>query len=83
MADGRKRAEFRKDDREPRFETGHVLNLRRWSPNTGAYTGQRIAVVVTHTVRGGDVQASPVPEGYVMLSIERMGKVQADEEAGR
>lgn len=61
---GDKRAEFRRDDRKPRFERGDTLELEEYSLETG-FTGLSVEVLVTHVARGG-----VIPEGYAMLSIE-------------
>ena len=65
MWNGRKRAEFRRDDR--RYAVGDLLDLREWDPEPGHYTGFRLTARVTHLVRGPDFE---VPKGFVVLSIE-------------
>lgn len=60
-----KTAEYRRDDREPRFEVGDVLLLREWTEDEG-YTGRRTMRVVTHVARGPFI-----PDGYAMLSLRR------------
>ena len=62
---GRKRAEFRRDDRH--YEVGDKLDLREYDPDAAVHTGFRIQARVTHVVRGPEVE---VPAGYVVLSIE-------------
>src|SRR5262249_25106627 len=47
---GRKRAEFRRDDRG--YGVGDRLELREWDPATGEYTGFRLTARVTHLARG-------------------------------
>jgi hypothetical protein len=65
MWTGRKRAEFRRDDRG--YEVGDLLDLREWDPDPGRYTGFRLTARVTHLVRGPEFE---VPRGFVVLSIE-------------
>jgi hypothetical protein len=65
MWTGRKRAEFRRDDRG--FQVGDLLDLREWDPEVGRYTGFRMTARVTHLVRGPDLE---VPRGFAVLSIE-------------
>lgn len=65
MWNGRKRAEYRRDDRH--YEVGDLLDLREWDPDLGRYTGFRLQARVTHLVRGPDLA---VPAGYAVLSIE-------------
>ncbi len=62
---GRKRAEFRRDDRH--YAVGDTLDLREYDPDARVFTGFRIQARVTHVVRGPEVE---VPAGYVVLSIE-------------
>src|SRR5262245_46655354 len=40
MWTGRKRAEFRRDDRG--YQVGDLLDLREWDPEPGRYTGFRL-----------------------------------------
>jgi hypothetical protein len=63
---GDKTAEFRKDDREPRFTVGDILHLREWNPTSGRYCGREIWARVTD-VRAGGVFG--IPEGYAMISV--------------
>lgn len=60
---GRKRADFRRDDRGG-FEAGQFLRLREW--DSGAYTAQLLLVEITHVERG---PIFGIPEGFAMLSI--------------
>src|SRR5690242_1788526 len=50
MWTGRKRAEFRRDDRL--YAVGDRLDLREWDPATEQYTGFRLTARVTHLARG-------------------------------
>ena len=65
MWTGRKRAEFRRDDRG--YAVGDLLDLREWNPVVGQPTGFRLKARVTHLVRGPEFE---VPAGFVVLSIE-------------
>jgi hypothetical protein len=65
MWTGRKRAEFRRDDRG--YATGDLLDLREWEPSTERYTGFRLTARVTHLARG---PAYEIPAGFVVLSVE-------------
>ncbi len=62
---GRKRAEFRRDDRG--YAVGDLLELREWDPDRQQDTGFRLTARVTHLVRGPEVS---VPVGFAVLSIE-------------
>lgn len=64
--DGRKAAEFRRDDREPRYEVGDWLHLIEYDPERGYFLDRMIAARVTDIRRGG---AFGIPEGYCMLSL--------------
>lgn len=61
---GRKRAEFRFDDRG--FGVGDTLRLREWHPNGLGYSGREINALVTDIVRG---PLFGIPGDYVMMSI--------------
>jgi len=65
MWTGRKRAEFRRDDRH--YAVGDLLELREWDPAVGRYTGFRLRARVTHLARG---PAYEIPAEYVVLSVE-------------
>lgn len=77
VRDGRKRHEFRKDDRG--YEIGDELVLREWDPETQEYTGERaLCVEVTYLTRG---PAFGIPEGYVVMSIARGSTLIGEEDA--
>lgn len=59
----RKTLEIRKDDRG--YDTGDLLILEEFDPETQKYTGESCWVLVTHCLRG----LPWVPEGYVAMSI--------------
>ena len=61
-----KKAEFRKDDRG--FAVGDVLLLREIDED-GEYTGNFLRRRITHILRA---PWSGFPEGYAMLSIDRI-----------
>lgn len=64
VADGRKRFEVR-STRDRTFAVGDVLVLREWDPQTEAYSGRSVRVVVTFVLG-----APFAPEGSVILSID-------------
>lgn len=64
LVEGKKRAELRRDDREPRFAKGDQLKLREWDPKKEEYTGKYARARIIHVDRG-----APIPEGWALLSI--------------
>ena len=67
VCEGRKRHEYRLDDRG--FEVGDVLHLREFNhemSEAGVYTGRWVLARVTYVSRGPDFG---IPEGYVVMSI--------------
>lgn len=68
LTDGTKSFEFRRDDREPAFAVGHVLNLREWQEEdrhaTAGYTSRSCERYVTYVARGG-----VIPAGFCVMSI--------------
>lgn len=72
VRDGRKRFEWRRDDRG--FEVGDVLVLQEWDPTKRLYVFSEFAVGrinsvrvrVTYILRGG----FDIPHGYVVMSID-------------
>jgi len=66
--DGKKTAEYRKEDRKEKFNIGDDLRLIEWNPLTEKITGRYMFITVTHIVRGPDFG---IPYGYVMMSIKR------------
>lgn len=75
IADGRKRFEFRRDDRG--FRTGDLLVLKEWDPEAdpsglgGSFTGRIIRAKVSYISRG---PLWGIPEGYVVMSIVKEAK---------
>jgi hypothetical protein len=65
VIEGRKTAEYRKDDRG--FHLGDTIWLREWEPSTEEYTGREACAIVTH-ITGGAL----LPDHYVMLSFGRV-----------
>lgn len=72
---GFKKAEFRKDDREERYDVGDTLVLVEVvtepsggidQPHRVTPTGRDFTVQVTHILRGPDYG---IPTGYCMMSI--------------
>lgn len=66
MANGTKRFELRKDDRE--FEVNDKLRLREWDPDTKEYTGQEVTVSITYILEGEQAWKFGLDEGYVLMS---------------
>jgi len=64
IVSGRKRFEFRLDDRG--YAVGDVLDLRKWDPRTFCYIGPRHRVTVTYILR----RAHGMPPCYACMSIE-------------
>jgi hypothetical protein len=65
---GRKRHEFRKDDRG--FEIGDFLYLREWEVDRREYTGRASIARVTYLSKG---PAYGIPQGYCVMSVELLG----------
>jgi hypothetical protein len=70
IADGRKRFEWRKDDRPGRFQVGDVLVLERFNPHNPDDNDKperpTIRAQVTYIVRG----MFDVPPNWCVMSIE-------------
>lgn len=67
MREGKKRFEYRRDDRG--FAVGDLLLLREWDEEDGAYTGRVILASVLYLLVGG---VFCVPSGFCVMSIEVM-----------
>ena len=67
VVQGRKRHEFRKNDRD--FRVGDTLALHEWDPNTERYSGHVVKLYVTYASYGPDFG---IPEGYVVMSVRRI-----------
>jgi hypothetical protein len=64
VASGKKSFEVRKNDRK--FNTGDLLNLREYNPETEMYTGRSCLVVVTFLLAGGQFG---IEEDFVVMSV--------------
>lgn len=64
MTNGSKVHEFRKNDRG--YAVGDILELHRFSPDTGCYSGSVLFRQVTYVGEGFGI-----PEGYVCMSITK------------
>jgi ASC-1-like (ASCH) protein len=73
--DDRKFAEFRADDRTPRYKAGDRLFLKEWDHEMEGYMGRTIEARVTDVRSGG---AFGIPEGYAMLSIRVLNRYPKD-----
>jgi len=58
--------EFRRDDRDPRFEVGDLLILEEWD---GAYTSRKTCVLVKYVVRLDEIGAP----GFVCMTVTKDG----------
>ncbi len=76
VVEGRKRFEYRKNDRG--FEVGDILVLREWDPSSKDYTGRSVRARVTYALLGG----FGIPDGFAVLSIE-LGMPPAQETSAR
>lgn len=63
LLDGRKRFEYRRDDRG--FKVGDTLHLREWEPTFENYTGREMRVRVTYIL--------PVSRDFVVMSVADPG----------
>lgn len=63
VAEGKKKFELRKNDRD--FKWGDILVLREWSPTMENYTGNDVVVRVTGVLD----QFVGIQQGYCILSI--------------
>src|SRR5688500_6320581 len=68
------RAAFRRDDRQPRYDTGDELLLWEWNEpialgdDLAGHTRRQVLAVVIHVARGRHI-----PQGYALLSIKKLG----------
>jgi hypothetical protein len=65
--DGVKTFEFRKNDRN--YEVGDSLKLKEYFPENDSFSDRVIYADITHILSHDDF--ADVPEGYVILSIEK------------
>lgn len=66
---GDKTAEFRRDDRTPRYEVGDHVRSREFDRETQAYSGREMVFLVSDVRRAGPYG---IPEGYAMLSASQI-----------
>ena len=64
VVDGKKRFEYRQDDRG--FKVGHFLRLQEYDPATLRYTGRTTLMRVTYILKSG----FGIPTGFCIMSIE-------------
>lgn len=64
---GKKRFEWRKDDRDPRFDIGDALILEEFFPDKKEYSGRTVTVRVTYVMR----QGFGFPDGYCVMGFEK------------
>lgn len=55
VANGQKRCEVRRNDRD--YQEADTLNLREWDPLMQQYTGRGLTVAVTHVLRISELDA--------------------------
>lgn len=67
IIEGRKRFEWRRDDRG--YEVGDMLRLLEWDPLYDAFTGSWAMVQVTYVLRAPGFE---MPQGWCVLSIGPM-----------
>jgi ParB family chromosome partitioning protein len=70
VVDGCKRFEYRRNDRD--FKVGDYLMLREREGFGDAPGRETCLVKVTYILRGEDLESFGVPEGYCVMSIERV-----------
>lgn len=74
VVDGVKLAEYRLDDREPRYAAGQIIELVEYDREAKTHTGRWQRVRILHVTRGPHV-----PPGFVMWSHVRDGFVMPEE----
>lgn len=62
----RKKFEWRRDDRSPRYEVGDLLKLVEFDPKLNILTGRSMIVEVKYVLR----DQYDVPSGFAIMSIE-------------
>ena len=65
LDDGRKRFEYRVDDRG--FQVGDLLRLTEWDPDVGRCTGRQMDAWITYILRSPD---HGMRAGYVAMSLK-------------
>jgi len=64
--EGRKVHEFRRDDRDPKYEVGDEVSLIEWNPDAERATGREVAVIITYVSRS---TMFGLPAGYCVFSF--------------
>lgn len=72
VADGRKKFEIRRNDRD--FHPGDELLLQEWDPVSSSLTGRELAVSVTSMMAGGQFG---LHRDYCVMSIEPLTAQEA------
>jgi len=67
VATGRKKFEYRKDDRD--YSIPDFLTLREYIPDEDRYTGRQIFAQIDYILRGKDCPGVGIPEGYCIMGI--------------
>lgn len=70
IAAGRKTFTVRRDDRQPPYVVGDIVELREWDDRTDTFTGFAVERQVTYILEGG---RSGVEEGFVVLALAPTG----------
>jgi len=70
---GRKKFEYRRDDRD--FRVGDVLLLMCFNPETQKYDGREVSRVITYILRGSEFG---VAEGFCVLSLDIPAQPKGD-----
>ncbi len=65
VLDGRKRFEYRENDRG--YSVGDTLHLMEWRPDTGNFTGRDTRVLVTYLVGDGEYG---IPVGFCVMGVD-------------
>ena len=75
LAEGRKRFEYRRDDRG--YQVGDSLRLRQWVNDAvgGYYTGAEVRARVVYIARGPDFG---IPDGFCVMSLSEVRVVRDD-----
>lgn len=77
VCEGKKKFEYRKDDRG--YEVGDILVLRQWDRVLKEYSGWACKVRVTHILRPEPRLPVHLPQGFCIMSIEVLSPALARE----
>lgn len=71
LADGRKRFEWRNNDRD--FHAGDILHIREWSQTT-SYSGRELYEKIDYiiAIKPGEFSPIGIPAGYALMSLHRV-----------